>query len=339
MSIPAPLPQDEHQRLADLYALGLFASDSDPAYDAITRVARQLFDTRIALFSLVDADRQWFKSRQGLEAEETHRDLAFCAHAILGDEIFVVEDACQDKRFHDNPLVTGEPGIRFYAGAPIRSPAGSRLGTLCVIDDVPRSLAPEQLAGLRDLADLLEKEISQVSDVVTDQLTGLYNRRGFVLGAERVLAIADRAGAPVTLAFADLDGLKAINDRAGHAAGDEAIRRAAGFLRDNLRSADVLARIGGDEFAMLLYGSTTATARIPLARLAEATDAHNRESRGPDISMSVGVVQRVPLEVVEALIRRADRAMYDVKQSRRPSPDQLRGRPPALSDIVSRTSG
>ncbi|NIC42169.1 diguanylate cyclase domain-containing protein [Aquabacterium sp. A08] len=155
----APLPPDEAERLALLHALALLDSPPEPALDRITRLAARLLNVPIALVSLIDRDRQWFKSRVGLDATETPRDQAFCAHAILQTAPLVVGDATQDPRFLDNPLVTDAPGIRFYAGVPIRTSGGVALGTLCAIDDKPRRPGPDDIQALQDLADLVSKEV------------------------------------------------------------------------------------------------------------------------------------------------------------------------------------
>ncbi|MBT9568993.1 MAG: PAS domain S-box protein [Thiobacillus sp.] len=136
---------------------------SEERFDRLTRLAQHLLGTPIALVSLVDADRQWFKSRQGLDATETGRDISFCGHAILGGDIFEVTDASRDPRFADNPLVTGPPNIRFYAGAPLSTPEGYRIGTLCVIADAPRQLTAKERQGLLDIAACVEEEISQAA--------------------------------------------------------------------------------------------------------------------------------------------------------------------------------
>jgi len=158
--VPAALPPDESGRLAVLHSYCILDTPSEPGFDNITRLARHFFRTRIALVSLIDRDRQWFKSRAGLEAMETHRDFAFCAHAILDDGVLVVPDATKDRRFSGNPLVTGDPHIRFYAGAPLVAD-GRKLGTLCVIDDRPR-----------DGFDAREAEtLAQLARLVVDEMT------------------------------------------------------------------------------------------------------------------------------------------------------------------------
>jgi len=152
-------PQDEPARLAALNKTGLLDSMPEERFDRLTRLARQLFNVPIALVSLVDAKRQWFKSCQGLDVCETHRDVSFCGHAILGDGVFMVEDATKDLRFADNPLVINPPKIRFYAGVPLRSPDGHALGTLCIIDSQPRQLSEDESSALLDLAACVNDEV------------------------------------------------------------------------------------------------------------------------------------------------------------------------------------
>lgn len=156
-------PPDESERLAALCSLHALDTPPDERFDRITRIAQRMFDAPIALVSLVDADRQWFKSRMGLDATQTPRGISFCGHAILQSEPFIINDALLDARFADNPLVTGAPHIRFYAGVPIHEARVWRMGTLCIIDHKPRELTPEQIRSLQDLAIWTETELNLYS--------------------------------------------------------------------------------------------------------------------------------------------------------------------------------
>lgn len=155
----APLPEGEEQRLRSLRESGLLDSGAEERFDRFTRIAAALFEVPVALITLIGDDRQWFKSTTGLDAKETPRDQAFCAHAILGSDVLHIPDALADERFADNPLVTGDPRVRFYAGAPLSLGDGSPVGTLCVIDHRPRNLDSDQLRLLRDLSKLVEREL------------------------------------------------------------------------------------------------------------------------------------------------------------------------------------
>ncbi len=149
---PAPLPPDEAERLAALRMYDVLDTPAEEPFDDLTELAARICEAPIALISLIDKDRQWFKSRVGLDAAETARDIAFCAHAIHQPDLLIVADATLDERFSDNPLVTKDPHIRFYAGAPLISPEGQALGTLCVIDREPRSMSPDHQRALRVLS-------------------------------------------------------------------------------------------------------------------------------------------------------------------------------------------
>ena len=148
----APIPQNETKRLTVLWQYEVLDTVPEEVFDDLTELAARICEAPIALISLVDENRQWFKSKVGVTVSETSRDVSFCAYAIAQSDLFIVPDATQDKRFASNPLVTSEPKIRFYAGAPLITPDGHALGTLCVIDKVPRELRPEQQQALRILA-------------------------------------------------------------------------------------------------------------------------------------------------------------------------------------------
>lgn len=191
MNTGAPLPPDEAQRLETLRRYRILDTTPEEAFDDLVHAAALLCRTPIALLTLVDATRQWFKARQGLPTPETARRDAFCAYAILGSELMVVSDTHSDSRFLDNPLVTGDPYIRFYAGAPVVTAEGYGLGTLCVIDRVPRSIGEEEARALRGLARQamvqleLRRTILEV-DSVTDHVAVERARRE---GEERLRAL------------------------------------------------------------------------------------------------------------------------------------------------------
>lgn len=164
----APIPENEAERLAALYALDILDTPNEDRFDRITRLATSLFQVPIAYIAFVDEGRQWFKSACGLSATETGRDVAFCAHTILHNEFLIIPDALADARFADNPLVTGEPYVRFYAGYPLSTPQGYNVGTLCLVDQQPRELAPDERHLLADLGHALEDQLTLV-DVIALQ--------------------------------------------------------------------------------------------------------------------------------------------------------------------------
>jgi diguanylate cyclase (GGDEF)-like protein len=316
----APIPRHDRDRVASLRRLGLLDTGPEERFDRTTRTAQRLFGVVTALVSRVDADRQWFKSRQGMAATETARDISFCGHAICGREVLEVDDARDDPRFFDNPLVTGEPNVRFYAGCPISGPDGAVIGTLCLLDDHPRHLDGEELDSLHDLAAMVEQEIAVTTLAVDDELTGVANRRGFLMMGTQALAFCQRQQVDALVVFADVDGLKIVNDAHGHEAGDRLLTWAARAMAEAFRTSDVVGRIGGDEFAAVLTAYEGDGFRA-VERLDSAVEACNAELDGAafQLSMSVGSARfdQAHPEGLDALLGRADAAMYADKQRRR----------------------
>ncbi|MEK6422973.1 MAG: sensor domain-containing diguanylate cyclase [Burkholderia gladioli] len=316
----APFPADEASRLTKLRSLNILDTPDEERFDRITRLAKRIFDVPIALVSLVDENRQWFKSCFGLDARETSRDVSFCAHAILAHAPLVIPDATNDPRFADNPLVTGAPHIRFYAGHPIALPDGTNLGTLCLIDTRARTLDGDDLAHLGDLASLAERELAAVQMATLDSLTSLSNRRGFEMLAQHALNACRRGGRRASLLFFDLNDFKQINDRFGHAEGDRALTIFAHSLTTVLRDMDVVGRLGGDEFVALLITSHDIDAPGIIERLREDLDARTEQAAlDYDIRFSVGHVDYDPLHEpsVALLLAESDTRMYADKHRRK----------------------
>jgi diguanylate cyclase (GGDEF)-like protein len=317
--IAAPKPPDEERRLAALHALKLLDTEPEERFDRITRLAQRVFGTSMATFTLIDADRQWFKSEVGAAGKEDPRDISFCAHAIVELQTTVIEDARYDKRFHDNPLVTGDPNIRFYAGHPVSGPGGETLGTLCVIDDKPRTRDDFDVEALVELAAMVEAEVASFSLAIGDELTGLANRRGFEMLGERLVTAARRLELPVSVIYADLDKMKPINDTYGHQSGDLAIKEVAEVLNSTLRASDLVARLGGDEFCTLLVGAAAEAAPALISRVEGTLAARNAESGRPwTLSLSLGVAES-PVGEEKSLwdvVGEADAAMFEAKRAK-----------------------
>ncbi len=249
-----PIPADEEQRLRDLERHGVIGMASDEHFDRIVELASSIFQVPMSLISLVEKDRQWFLTHKGLDASETPRTMAFCAHAIANDGVLVVPDALADERFSTNPLVIDEPHIRFYAGAPLRSPVGHNLGTLCVIDQQPRQPSSEQIHQLQLLSELVMREIELRRIALLCPITGLPLRHTFLAIGNREFRRARQEGQSLSLLCFDIDNLRQVNSRWGHPAGDKLLVDLVTLSRSYLREVDFAARLGDGEFALLLVG-------------------------------------------------------------------------------------
>ena len=278
--IKPPIPADEFRRLESLRNLKLLDTPPEERFDRVTRLAQRVFGVPIALVSLVDADRQWFKSRQGLDATETPRDISFCGHAIVGDRIMVVNDATGDERFCDNPLVCGDPNIRFYAGYPLNAPDGAKIGTLCVIDSEPRDMSQDDLRLLRELGRMVEEELLLATMTTTDGMTGLSNRLGFSLISEHLLAMCRRMEVPASLLVFTLSNLHEIDKSSGRDVAERAIVELGQLLQTSFRDSDVIARLGTDQFGVLLAGTNLDGADNGRERLTNLVTQQNLDSAG-----------------------------------------------------------
>lgn len=350
----APQLKEEKRRLASLRNLEILDTPAEPAYDDLAQLAALVCETPIALISLLDENRQWFKARIGLTLQETPRSVAFCSHAIDRNEgLLLVPDAHQDDRFRQNPLVTEDPHVRFYAGMPVSGPDGQPMGTICVLDREPRILTPEQQLALRVLgreveaqfkirqqflalqeshakrlrADLrlrenqrkLKAANARLREMVrTDALTGIQNRRAFDESLRQAWSLSARIGQPLSVLMVDIDHFKAINDEDGHDAGDEALKSIARTLRENIRASDLLFRYGGEEFAVLLPATQHDAALLVAEKLRKAvSDARHN---GRSITVSIGLATdaaHAPGTPEAALVHAADAALYRAKNAGR----------------------
>jgi len=247
-----PVPVHELGRQRDLEAYGVLDTPEDEHFARLVRLTARMLAAPSALISLVDGDRQWFLARHGLDAQETPRQVAFCAHAICHEGPLVVTDASRDPRFRDNPLVTGPPQIRFYAGAVLQSPAGHNLGTLCVIDQQPRTLEPALVDTLQDLAQVVLRELELRRLAQCCSLTGALQREPFLKRAQRELERSRQTGSGLALLLLEVEPLELITQHCGHAAADQALSQVAALCRAELRPADLLGRLGEGLLALLL---------------------------------------------------------------------------------------
>ena len=323
----ARVPLNEAQRLQSLRALELLDTPTDPHFDNTVEAAANFFGAPMAAISFIDAERQWFKARRGLDVAETPRSVAFCAHTILRPvDTLCVPDARSDPRFFDNPLVMGEPGIRFYLGAPILCPGGQPLGALCVIDQVPRGASESSARHLQHLARgvttsiHLHRTLTKLRNLaINDQLTGVFNRAGFAAALQRRINEQRLRGmplAPSTVVGLDLRNFKAVNDLCGHSGGDQVMREIVARLKANLWADDLIARIGGDEFAIYIGNLEARDAVIKLRDRIERVFADPFEVG----CTSVTVEASIGLSVVEpvhedntVLLAAADAALFAAK--------------------------
>ncbi|WP_290650616.1 GGDEF domain-containing protein [Aquisalimonas sp.] len=263
---PAEIPENEEERLADLYSLRVLDTASELRFDRYTHLIAELFEFPIVLVSLVDRDRQWFKSSCGVDRHEIHRDESFCAHALNHqDRVFVIPDATQDFRFADNPLVSGEPYVRFYAGAVVHGPKGYPIGTLCVLDHKPRQFSNRECNWLREFGDLVENELHHIHDLSLlrasmefsayfDPLTHLPNRRLLIDRLQNLIDLSQRDGRNIVVLVFNIKGLRMINQSYGSNVGDRILEQLADRLRECCPAGGTAARLQADECVLVLPG-------------------------------------------------------------------------------------
>ena len=334
MKTPA-LPKNEAERLKNLNRLKILYSPAEERFDRITRIARRVFDVPVALVTLISEDKQWFKSNQGLADIETPREISFCGHAILCQEPLIIQNTEKDPDFVDNPLVTSAPGIRFYAGCPIRY-GGTPLGTLCVMDMVPREFKPSDVDALKGLAAWAENELkvnrmsvaqmkllSKLNESerrsMIDPVTRVWNRTAMDEVLDIEFARAKRQKTPMALLQLDITGFEDILERRGEVAGDEVLREVAQRIRNCVRPHDVVGRIDNHEFLIFLGGcnavDTKSIAKRISARIAD--EAVNAENKAIPVKLNIGAA--TSRTVTDLMLRKlkelATAAMYEARKN------------------------
>ena len=341
----AAKPANENERLSILRDLRILDTPLEERFERITRIVCRSLRVPISAITLIDEERQWFKSSQGLPATEIPRAHSFCAHAILQSDAFIVPNALDDKRFADNPFVVGSPGIRFYAGIPLEVQDGIRIGSLCAVDNEPREMDEEQIEILKDLSEMVKSELAAVRltsahmeliaelesaerAAAIDPLTKLWNRGGAEKLLDKEYHAAKRNNTSLTLALIDIDHFKQVNDQHGHDVGDEVLRAFARTVSSAMRRSDSFCRWGGEEFLLVMPDCDAEHAGKAIDRILKAVRA-NREP--VPITASVGAFTLLPQGsgTVAQALKLADMALYEAKQGGR---DQLRL---ALNPVIS----
>lgn len=320
------LPSNEADRLATLHSLNILDTPRDDRFDRYTRITARIFDMPIVLISLVDGCRQWFKSAEGLDAEETPRDLSFCGHAILGDDVFEVRNARRDPRFRDNPLVVEQPHIRFYAGAPLEAPNGHKLGTLCIIDRVPRRLSDDEKTMLKNLADMVVGEM--ISNVDTE--TGLANRHAQILAGAKCLEKGADAQELSLLLFDISDVFASGSDTDSQ----KPAPVFADLLRKHFPTAQSIAHLGGYHFCVLLKDDEAFDEALAINRLcADAKGSLHYDGSDGSLSIFVGCVRYDAKKYlsIDDMLREAD-GMFS-RHEKQPLPD-VKGRSGIVDSLV-----
>jgi len=282
------LPDNEAARIETLHRLNVLDTPRHDRFDRYTRISARIFDVPVAMISLIDRYRQWFKSVEGFDAEETSREDSFCGHAILGDDVFEISNARRDRRFRDNPLVLEQPHICFYAGAPLKAPNGHKLGTLCLIDRVPRRLSDEEKVMLKNLADMVVAEMVNYVDTET----GLDKRNSLLASGTKCFEEA-KDGRGFSLLLFDLTEIVMAGSDENSAA--PAGEQFAGLLRRHFPNAESMASLGREDFCVLLKDKRSFDGEAAIKALCEeAKDTIYPDTRFDTFSALVGRIDYDP---------------------------------------------
>lgn len=338
MEIPK-LPDNEEERLKALHDLKIVNTPIEKGFERITRLAKKIFDVPIVNITFIDKDTQFIKSSQGLEKlGTTPRDIAFCSHTILGEDVLVVNDAVEDKRFNDNPFVTEDPKIRFYAGCPVREKNNQKVGTICLIDQRPRTFTEAQIECFKDLASLVENELQSYSlasqnqslndkiDEIrkassVDTLTRVWNRGAITQIVEKIYSLSFQNKEKFLVGMVDIDHFKLINDSYGHQVGDKVLCEVAKMLVDALRKNDAIGRWGGEEFLLIMQSGAHTELYQVLSRIKSSIEKtpiiYKKEQIFCTLTIGATVFDPNDPKPLEDLIGKADKNLYRGKNTGR----------------------
>ena len=324
-SLEVDASTDEQRRLAALHRYGILDTPPEPQFDRLVELAARFFDLPMAMVSFVGEERQWFKASLGIPMSEIPRSESFCAVAITQDGVMSIPDMAQHERFRTYSAVTGEPHIRSYAGAPLITPDGQKLGTFCVLGTEPREFTQKEQDLLASFADMAMAELrvrQALQDLnemaMNDTLTGLPNRAQFRQQLTEACRRADENGEKVVVGLLDLDRFKLINDTFGHAAGDALLKAVARRLKEATATSDVVARVNGDEFVLLFTDVRSMADVVLVTRRLQDSFNVSFMVGGQEVfvhwSLGLSVYPDDTTEL-DALLSSADAAMYRVKRS------------------------
>lgn len=320
-----PVPPHELSRQVAVTRYHLLDTSAEVGFDELARLAAFIAGTPIALISLIDSDRQWFKARHGFSQPELARERSICAHAICEPQrVMVVNDLSQDGRFADNPLVQG--GLRFYAGAPLLTADGLAVGTICVFDHSPRQLSPEQQTALqavaRSVVTLMElglrtRELESSAKLLerlslTDTLTLVGNRYAFEQRMKEETERSQRYSHPLSLLMIDIDHFAAYNEQYGHIEGDVVLKLLAQKIGEAVRGSDCVYRYGAEEFAVMLPETDINGAMIIGGRVRELLNGAPWPKQA--VTCSIGIGSMEGMMDTAGLVGRAERALHWVKE-------------------------
>ncbi|WP_448566432.1 GAF domain-containing protein [Thalassotalea ganghwensis] len=294
------IPVNENLRINSLKSLNLLDTAPEEKFDRLTRTVANMFDVPIALFTLIDTDRQWFKSQVGLAVKETPRDISFCGHAILQEDTFIVNNALEDERFDDNPLVTCAPNIRFYAAQSVKAPDGSVIGTLCLIDNKPRSFSEKESLLLKQVATILELELANKNSEMLCKESKLLNEQGFNQIATIAVEACRYTQLPLCISYFFVSGFSGLG-----ASEYEKYRSVLDIVTHSLNAftthSDVVARYD-DGFAVLFSNRSYQEALSKTVEITSAIETKLQKLHYKGMRVVYGVVEDDGQQALEDLM-------------------------------------